>query len=106
MHLVFVPGPGTDLLKPLELFEWKDCLSSFIRSLFYEEDVYGGSDGKDPACNAGDIRDVCSIPRWGRSPGDGNGNPLSILAWRIPMDRGAWQATIHGVRETCRQLSN
>ena len=39
MYLVFVPGPGTDLLKPLELSEWKDCLSSFIRSLFYEEDV-------------------------------------------------------------------
>ena len=76
MHLVFVPGPGTDLLKTLELFEWKDCLSSFIRSLFYEGDVYGGSDGKDPACNAGDIRDVSSIPRWERSPGDGNGNPL------------------------------
>ena len=34
--------------------------------------------------NAGDIRDPGSIPGWGRSPGGGNGNPLSVLAWRIP----------------------
>ena len=46
----------------------------------------GGSEGKEPACNAGDSG---SIPGSGRSPGEGNGNPLqywllSILAWRIP----------------------
>ena len=40
-----------------------------------------GSDGKESACNAGDLG---SIPGLGRSPGEGNGNPLSILAWRIP----------------------
>ena len=41
----------------------------------------GGSDGKESACNVGDPG---SIPGLGRSPGGGNGNPLSILAWKIP----------------------
>ena len=41
----------------------------------------GASDGKESACSAGDLG---SIPGSGRSPGEGNGNPLSILAWRIP----------------------
>ena len=40
-----------------------------------------GSDGKESACNVGDLG---SIPGSGRSPGEGNDNPLSILAWRIP----------------------
>ena len=53
----------------------------------------GGSDGKESACNAGDLG---LIPGLGRSPGGGHGNPLSILAWRIPMDRGAWWATVRG----------
>ena len=52
-------------------------------------DFPGGSDDKEFACNAGDLG---SIPRLGRSFGEGHGNPLSILAWRIPMDRGAWWA--------------
>ena len=41
-------------------------------------------DVKNPPANAGDIRDVCSIPGLGRSPGGGHGNPLHILAWGIP----------------------
>ena len=41
----------------------------------------GGSDGKEPTCNVGDLG---SIPGLGRSPGEGNGNQFSILAWRIP----------------------
>ena len=39
---------------------------------------------KNPPANAGDKRDLGSIPGLGRSPGEGNGNPLSILAWEIP----------------------
>ena len=39
---------------------------------------------KNPLANAGDVRDAGLIPGLGRSPGEGNGNPLSILAWRIP----------------------
>ena len=103
----------------------------------------GSSAGKEFACNAGDPG---SIPRSGRSPGEGNGHLFqyswaslvaqmvknlpamqetwarslgwedllekematysSILAWRIPMDRGAWRATVHGVAESQTQRSN
>ena len=54
----------------------------------------GASDGKESACNVGDLG---SIPGLGRFPAEGNGYHSSILAWRIPMDRGAWKATVHGV---------
>ena len=46
------------------------------------------------ACNAGDLG---SIPGSGRSPGEGNGNPLQYSCLENPMDTGAWQATVHGV---------
>ena len=49
----------------------------------------GGSDSKESACNAGDTD---SIPRLGRSPGEGNGNPLQYSCLENPMDRGAGQA--------------
>ena len=49
--------------------------------------------GKECACNAGDPG---SIPGSGRSPGEGNGNPLQYSCLENPMDRGAWQATVHG----------
>ena len=51
---------------------------------------------KNPPANAGDIRDVGSIPGSGRSPGEGHGNPLQYCFLEIPMDRGAWQVTIQG----------
>ena len=54
----------------------------------------GCSDSKESACNAGDLG---LIPGLGRFLGGGHGNP--ILAWRIPVDRGTWQSTIHGVAE-------
>ena len=103
----------------------------------------GGSDGKESACNAGDLG---SIPGFGRSPRQGKGYPFqyswaslaaqmvkkppemwetwvrslgledplqegmathsSILAWSIPMDRGAWWATVHGVAKSWTLLSN
>ena len=50
--------------------------------------------GKESACNAGDLG---SIPRSGRSPGEGNGNPLQYSCLENPMDRGAWRATVQGV---------
>ena len=60
----------------------------------------GGACGKDPhPANAGDIRDVGSIPGLGRSPEEGNGNPLQYSCLENPMDRGAWWATIHRVRK-------
>ena len=50
--------------------------------------------------SAGDARDVGSIPGLGRSPGEGNGNPLQYSCLETPTDRGAWQATVHGVAES------
>ena len=57
----------------------------------------GGSDGKEAACSAGDLS---SIPGLGRSPGEGNGNPLQYPCLENSMDRGVWQATVHGVTES------
>ena len=54
----------------------------------------GGSEGKASACNGGDLG---SIPGSGRSPGEGNGNPLQYSCLENPMDGGAWWATVHGV---------
>ena len=56
----------------------------------------GGSDGKESACNEGD---PSLIPGLERSPGGGNGNPLQYSCLENSMDRGAWQATVHGVAE-------
>ena len=47
--------------------------------------------------NARDVRDVGPISGSERSPGEGNGNPLQFSSLENPMDRGAWQATVHGV---------
>ena len=52
---------------------------------------------KNPPANAGDTGDAGSIPRLGRSPGVGNGNPLQYSCLENPMDRRAWQVTLHGV---------
>ena len=51
---------------------------------------------KNLPANAGNIRDVGSISGSGRSPGGGMATHSSILAWRIPMDRGAWGAIVTG----------
>ena len=62
----------------------------------------GGSDGKESTRNVGGLG---SVPGLGRSPGGGNGTQSSILAWRIPMDRGAWQDTVYGVAKSQTRLS-
>ena len=53
----------------------------------------GSSAGKESTCNAGDSS---LIPGLGRSPGEGNGNPLQCSCLENPMDRGVWWATVHG----------
>ena len=63
----------------------------------------GGSDGKESANNAGDVG---SVPGSGRSPGEGNGNVLQYSCLENPLDRGARQATVHGVTKSQTQLSN
>ena len=60
--------------------------------------------GKECACNVGDARDVSSIPGWGRSPGEENGNPLQRSCLENPMDRGAWWAMVNGVARVRHDL--
>ena len=55
---------------------------------------------KNPPASAGDVRDMGSNPGLGRSPGGGNGNPLQYSGLENSLDRGAWQATVHGVTES------
>ena len=57
----------------------------------------GGSDSKECACNAGDLG---LIPGLGRSPGEGNGYPLQCSGLENSMDRGAWEAIVHGVTKS------
>ena len=61
----------------------------------------GSSAGKESACDAGDLS---SIPGSGRSPKGGDGYPLPYSCLENPMDRGAWQATVHGVTKSQAQL--
>ena len=55
---------------------------------------------KNPPASAGYTGDAGSIPGSGRSPGEGNGNPLQYSCLGNSMDRGAWWATVHGVTES------
>ena len=54
----------------------------------------GGSDGKESTCNAGDSGSISGL---GGSPGEGNDNSLQYSCLEKSMDRGAWQATVHGL---------
>ena len=53
--------------------------------------------GKNPPVNVEEAGDAGSIPGLGRSPGEGNGNPLQYSCLDNPMDRGAWWVIVHGV---------
>ena len=68
--------------------------------ILWSVDFLGGSAAKNPPTNAGDVD---SVPGWGRSSGEGNGNPFQYSCLRNPMDREAWWATVHGVS---MQLNN
>ena len=84
---------------------WDDALgketatySSILASGFS-----GGSDAKESACN---VEDLSSIPGLGRCPGEGNGYPLQYSRLENSVDRGAWQATFHGVTRSWTRLSD
>ena len=76
----FSPHP----LQHLLFVDWYEMVPHFGFDLHYL--FPGGSNGKVSACNAGDLG---SIPGWGRSPGEGNGNPLQYSCLENSMDRGA-----------------
>ena len=63
----------------------------------------GGSEVKASVCNAGDLG---SVPGSGRSPGEGNGNPLQYSGLENSMDGGAWRATVYGVAKSRTRLSD
>ena len=64
--------------------------------------VWCSSDGKESVCNAGVLG---STPGLGRSPGEGNTNPFQYHCLENPMDRGAWQATVHGIARVRHNLA-
>ena len=85
---------------PFYLFQNISYTSShFLRCCF--RGFPGGSDGEESACNAGDPG---SIPGSGRSPGEGNGNPLQYSWLENFMNGGAWQAAVHGVPKSQTRL--
>ena len=74
-----------------------------IKALVFPVGFPSSLDGKASAYNVGDPG---SIPGSGRSPGEGNGNPLQYSCLENPMDRGAWWATVHGVAKSRTWLSD
>ena len=61
---------------------------------------------KNPPANARDVRGLGSVSRSGRCPAEGNGNPLQYSGLENSIDKGAWQATVHGVTMSQIRLSN
>ena len=111
--LVFLPGKshgqrsltGYSLQgrKELDTTVWLNNNNSVSKIIAFNIQAFpGGSDGKESACNAGGLG---SIPGSGRSPGEGNGNPLQCSCLENPMDRRAWWAAVHGVTKSWIQLS-
>ena len=75
----------------------------YLSASLFDWGFLGGSDGKESSCNVGD---PSSILQLGRSPGEGNGNPLQHFCLETSTTREAWQATVHGITKSQTQLSN
>ena len=80
-----------------------NCHNKYIKSSHVLEGFPGGSGSKEFACNTGDPG---SIPELGRCPEEGNSYSLPYSCQENPMDRGTWQATVHGVAKNQTGLSN
>ena len=93
-------APGLKALKEGTL---ASSFGGWISEDGYQTCFPGGSDGKESACNAGNLG---SIPGWGRFPGEGNGYPLQYSCLENSMDKEASQATVHGVTKSQTQLNN
>ena len=87
--------------------EFPHALCSYIYTVahhsHHQRGFLGGSDGKESACNVGDLG---LIPGLGRFLGEGNGDPPQYSCLENSMDRGAWRATAHGVAKSRTLLSN
>ena len=87
---------------------WKSLAGAYDKQVFPLLDakyhaVSCGSDGKESACNTGDLG---SIPGLRRSPGEENGNPLQYSCLENPMDRETWWAPVHGIPKGWTKLNN
>ena len=71
--------------------------------MYGEVSLTGGSDGKESACNAGDLG---LIPGLGRSPGEGKSYPLQYSGLENSMNRGDWQPIVHGVAKSWTRLND
>ena len=86
---------------------FRDSSHLFRQALAWDQGFPDGSDGKESACNSFSLQgDLGLIPRLGRSPGEGNGNPLQYSCLENSMDGGTWQATVHGVAKNWTQLND
>ena len=93
-----LPDPGIKLGSPaLQVDSLPDEL--------YGSPSPGGSVVKNPPINAEDVGDTGSIPGSGQSPGEGTGNLLQYSCLGNAMDRGAWQAAVHGITKNWTQLN-
>ena len=96
-HSFFLfPSLPLPLLLPFSFLSFKQMLKQILG-------FPRGSEVKVSACNAGDLGSIC---RSGRSPGEGNGNPLQYSCLENPMDGGAWWVTVHGVAKSWTRLSD
>ena len=85
---------------------WGHKESDTTERLNWTEHILGFPGGSDSTESAYNARDLCSIPGSGRPYGEGNGNPLQYYSLGNPKDRGAWQATVHGVAQSWTWLSD
>ena len=106
-HLSLIDGKFQQKIRKLnQAIKNTSCPNMIYSKNVYIKAVWGfpwGLDDKESACNAGD---PCSIPGLGRSPGEGNGNPLQFSSLENSIDRGAWWATVHGIEKSQTQLSD
>ena len=107
-----LPSPGIELLSLTLaggffttgiLYLGSPCKGAIILQLRIERGFPGGSDGKESAWIAGDPGSISGL---GRCPGKGHDNPLQYSCLVNPMDRGAWQATVHGVAKSQTWLND
>ena len=91
---------------------WSAWWERSIESVGWSREVYDNANKKasqvtlvkNPPAIAGDLRDTILIPGLGRSPGGGRDNPLQYSCLEIPMGRGDWQRTVHGVAKNQTQM--
>ena len=96
-------GPQSCTGRQLPLLCWMEakCIAvseeAVYRGISSKLGFHGGPYGKESTCNVGDL---ALIPGLGRSPGEGNSHPRQYSGLENSMDRGAWQATVHGVAKS------